>query len=97
VNFDPGTRPQWVDLFLETRVGTRSIMKWAYKNCDIEITTMLDPPGSDYFTPIVEVDCKTLGTHRMIATGNSFPTAELAEQHGMDVARKLIDKNFRDS
>jgi hypothetical protein len=35
---------------------------------------------------------KSVGPHRMLATSECFLTAELAEQRGMNMARKWIDE-----
>ena len=68
-------------------------MKWTYKNCDVQITAT-DDPTSEGFTIIVEVDCTTVVTHRVISISKSFPTAAFAEQCGRALARDWIDRNL---
>jgi hypothetical protein len=72
-------------------------MKWNYKNCDVEVTVIPDMQTAGQLTPIVEIDGKTVGSHRMLSTNQSFSTAELAEQHGLAMARDWIDQNLGDS
>jgi hypothetical protein len=70
-------------------------MKWTYKECDVKVTaTALDSPARPIFTPIVVIDCKSVGPHKMLSTSECFLTAELAEQRGMNMARKWIDEKW---
>jgi hypothetical protein len=68
-------------------------IKWAYKNCDVEITATDDSTSSG-FTIIVEVNCTTVAAHRVISVSKSFPTAAFAEQCGRALARDWIDRNL---
>jgi hypothetical protein len=68
-------------------------MKWAYKNCDVQVTATVDSTSSG-FTPIVEVDCMTVAAHRLISIGKSYPTPVLAEECGLTLAHDWIDRNL---
>ena len=69
-------------------------MRWSYKDCDVEITTAFDP-DTMFISPIVEIDCDNrFGRATTIITSKAFPTAELAEECGIELARDWIEKNL---
>ena len=64
-------------------------MKWAYKDCDVEISTPFDSAARLFITPIVEIDCKDgRDLQTTLTTSQVFRTAESAELFGQDMARK---------
>ena len=70
-------------------------MKWTYRNCSVEITATAQSPSTITFMPVVKIYYGTAGAHKLLATTESFPTPELAEQRGMNMARKWIDETFK--
>ena len=78
-------------------------MKYMYKDYVVEITTTckdyhveiarFDKPYGADLTPIVEIATQN-GLQRVLATTEFFPTAEQAQQHGMEMARKWIEEHL---
>jgi hypothetical protein len=69
-------------------------MKWTYKNCDVEITTVKKPPSLK-FVPTVEITPDGTEDRIRIIISESFTTSSMAEKTGQDSAREWIDKHFK--
>jgi hypothetical protein len=69
-------------------------MKWTYKNCDVEITTVKKPPSLK-FVPIVEITPYGTEDRIRIIISESFTTSSMAEKNGQDSAREWIDKHIK--
>ena len=76
------------------------MLKWTYKDCDVEVTataTIFDSPAGLAFLPVVKIHSKTVETQSGISTSKFFPTPESAEQHGLELAHQWIDRHFANS
>jgi hypothetical protein len=69
-------------------------MKWTYKNCAVEITTVKKPPSLK-FVPNVEITPYGTEDRIRIIISESFTTSSMAEKNGQDSAREWIDKHFK--
>jgi len=69
-------------------------MKWTYKNCDVEITTVKKPPSLK-FIPFVEITPYGTEDRIRIIINEFFTTSSMAEKNGQDSAREWIDKHFK--
>jgi hypothetical protein len=72
-------------------------VKWAYKNCEVEIDVI---PGSEIhnsLTPIVQIDCTAAnGKKHCLVTKESFLSEMEAQLHGVTMAREWIDVYTKD-
>ena len=66
-------------------------MEWIYKECVVTIT--VQRKGIHQYASIVKIIRPLAEGRALLMMGNSFPTAEMAEDYGRQLARKWIDEN----
>ena len=67
-------------------------MEWSYKDCAITITT---PRNREGFKALVKLIRPHDRHEVMLMIANAFPSAQLAEDFGKQMAREWIDENVK--
>jgi hypothetical protein len=67
-------------------------MQWFYKYCVITITTS---KTGELFHSGVKILRPHGGGEMLLIMDDSFPTAQMAENYGMELARDWIDENVK--
>ena len=71
------------------------LVAWTYKECEVKITVVLEPPRKT-LTPFVEIFCKdTPKRQTILTTSKYFSSPKMAEHYGQNMAREWIDKHLR--
>jgi hypothetical protein len=67
-------------------------VKWTHRECEVTITT--SKTGARFRSVVKILRPHEQGT-ALLMMGDSFPTAEMAENYGRQVARDWIDENVK--
>jgi hypothetical protein len=67
-------------------------MEWIYKECVVTITA--ERKGIHQYVSIVKIIRPREEGTALLSMSNSFPTAEMAENYGRQLAREWIDQKL---